>query len=400
MTRKDFLKKGAVIGIGIPLMPIMLDSCLSTSFVNTQFETDFNGKVLVIGAGAAGLIAGYLLSKNDIDFQIIEASSEFGGRVKRNNNFADFPIDLGAEWIHTNPNILGELADNSLLNQEIEFISYSPKSVLIFKEKKLRKRNWISNFYKEYKFKNTSWYGYFEKYIFPEIKHKIIYNSPVQEINYEGDKVIVKNTEGRVFLSNKVLLTTSVKILQKEEITFIPKMPNDKINAINSIMMPDGLKVFIEFSEKFYPDMLFTGNLLKEISSSDKLFYDAAFKKESSQNILGFFCVGEKASPYTSLESEEKIISMVLEELDMMFSGKASQTYVKHIIQNWSKEKYIGGSYSMGFSKNRRDTIDKLKMSIMDKVYFAGEALSLKNGSTVHGAGESAYSAVKLILKK
>lgn len=400
MTRKDFLEKAVAIGVGIPIAPILLDSCSSGSYINTPFQSNFKGRVTIIGAGAAGLIAGYILSQNNIDFQIIEASCSFGGRIKRNNDFADFPIDLGAEWIHTNPNILEKLANNSIVNQEIELIKYSPNSVFIWKKKKLRKRNWVSNFYKEYKFKSTTWYGYFDKYIIPEIKDKIVYNSPVKEINYKGEKVIVKNEIGNVFPSDKVLVTVPIKVLQENIIEFTPKFSNEKINAINSVLMPDGIKVFIEFSEKFYPDMLFTGNLLNEIGSSEKLFYNAAFKKESERNILGFFCVGGKASSYTSLGSDEKIIEKLLEELDLMFAGKASKTFQKYLIQNWSKEPYVMGSYSIEFTNNRRDTINELNKSISDKVYFAGEALSFANGSTVHGAGESAYYAVKLILNQ
>ena len=53
-----------------------------------------------MGAGAAGITAGHALSEKGIDFEILEASSVHGGRVKKTAGFADFPIDLGAEWVH------------------------------------------------------------------------------------------------------------------------------------------------------------------------------------------------------------------------------------------------------------------------------------------------------------
>ena len=57
-------------------------------------------KIIVIGAGAAGLTAGHLLEQRGIEFEILEAAPIYGGRVRKLEGFADFPIDLGAEWIH------------------------------------------------------------------------------------------------------------------------------------------------------------------------------------------------------------------------------------------------------------------------------------------------------------
>ena len=42
-------------------------------------ECTFKGKVIVIGAGASGLVAGHILKEHGIEFQILEASSQFGG---------------------------------------------------------------------------------------------------------------------------------------------------------------------------------------------------------------------------------------------------------------------------------------------------------------------------------
>lgn len=400
MTRNEFIQKSSVLGISTPFLSLLLASCEQDNPLPNDFEVNFSGKVIVVGAGAAGLTAGYLLDRYNIDFQIIEASSLFGGRVKRNNDFADFPIDLGGEWIHEDPSVLARLISDPSVDANIEIITYSPDTVYNWKNNKLKKQNWAGNFYTEYKFKHTTWYGFFEKYIVPTISDKIVYNSPVKEIDYSGNKVIVKDEKDNIFEADKVLVTVPLKILQGESIRFIPDLPAEKKAAINSVVMPDGLKVFIEFSEKFYPDILFTGTLLNEVQTQDKLFYDAAFRKNSSKHILGLFTVGEKASVYTDLDTEEEIIKAVLDELDLIFDGKASQTYRKHIIQNWSKEPYIQGSYTSVFNESESSTIAKLLAPLSNTIFFAGEALSSDNGATVPGAGESAYSVVAAILKE
>ena len=48
----------------------------------------FKGKVIIIGAGAGGLSAGYLLAQQGTDFEILEASENYGGRIKINQEFA------------------------------------------------------------------------------------------------------------------------------------------------------------------------------------------------------------------------------------------------------------------------------------------------------------------------
>lgn len=58
--------------------------------------------VLIIGAGLAGLCAGYLLQQRDIAFKLVEASSRLGGRILcqphslRTNH--DYRVDLGPAW--------------------------------------------------------------------------------------------------------------------------------------------------------------------------------------------------------------------------------------------------------------------------------------------------------------
>ena len=56
-------------------------------------------KILIVGAGVAGITAGHILAEHGVDFEIFEASATYGGRVRKVDDFVDFPIDLGAEWI-------------------------------------------------------------------------------------------------------------------------------------------------------------------------------------------------------------------------------------------------------------------------------------------------------------
>ncbi len=69
-------------------------------------------KVLVVGAGIAGLVAAYRLSQAGVPFDIIEARNRVGGRIYTLQNVAgtSIPVDLGGEFIDTNHTSLRSLA--------------------------------------------------------------------------------------------------------------------------------------------------------------------------------------------------------------------------------------------------------------------------------------------------
>ena len=163
--------------------------------------------------------------------------------------------------------------------------------------------------------------------------------------------------------------------------------------------MGDGIKIFIEFKEKFYPDFLAFGSIFKALREEEKFVYDASFRKDSNRHVLGLFAINGKASQYTTLGSEEAIINYFLAELDEIFEGKATPNYMNHIIQNWSSEPYIQGAYSYSFDGNQKNIVEKIKEPVSDKIYFAGEALSIDNQAMVHGACESAYERIAFMLK-
>lgn len=401
MNRSEFLKSIATFSLGAPLLGSFLTGCDDEIIRPSNFQTDFKGKVIVIGAGAAGMMAGYLLKQYGVDFQILEASNRIGGRIKELSGFADFPIDLGAEWIHDDPDILSRmLPQGTSPEKAIDLITYRPESIHIWKNEKIRKRNVVSNFYQEYKFKNSTWFRYFEENIVPDIWFHIALQHAVKSIDYSTDKVRITTSNNEEFEADRVLVTVPLKILQNGSIQFNPGLPQSKMDAMDQIDMPAGLKVFIEFKERFYPDILFAGSLIDYLNDSngDKIFYDAAFRKDSNRNVLGLFTVGEPAAALTDLGNDQAIFEQVMKELDEMYEARPSQLYLQHAVQNWSAEPYIQGSYSL-YQGNYNQNMAALVEPMDNKVFFAGEAVSTYASSTVHGAALSSYDALELMLK-
>ncbi len=393
MQRREFLRNSTILGLGSSFLSTFFSACGDEQLTFPQLDTNFDGKIIIVGAGAAGLAAGYMLNQYNIDFEVLEASNRFGGRVGKLEGFADFPIDLGAEWIHGTPSMFSTLVRNQNISNQIETIVYQPQTYNLWDGEKLSQRNFRRHFYSEYKFKNTTWFDFLETYLAPNVSNKILYDHPVTEIDYTGEKVIL-TANNQTFEADKVLVTVPVAVLQNNLIDFIPSLPQSKIDTLNTIDIPPGMKVFIEFSERFYPDYTEAYDLE---GSGSKDFFDAAFRKDSNRNIMCFFLVHDGASAYTNL-SDDEVISRLLEELDNMYDGKATETYVKHHVQNWSKEPYILGSYSH-FQGRFFQTVDSLLTPLDNKVYFSGEALDRSGStSTVHGAIDSSYAVVETIL--
>ena len=334
-------------------------------------STHFSGKVIIIGAGAGGLTAGYLLQQLGIDFEILEASSSLGGRMKVNTDFTAFPIPLGAEWIETRPEIFSEIVNDPLVQLNIKTIHDAP----------------------DYKFVNSSWYQFFEKHIIPSIVDKIVLNTVVKEVNYVDDKVIVSSEHAQK-LADQIIVSVPLKVLQAGNIQFIPALPNDKQNAIDNAIVWDGFKAFFEFSDRFY-DVGFE-NILVNTEDGQKIFYDASYGQNSAKNIVGLFTVGAPVGAYNNL-SESQLKEVVLNELTNLFSEQIDPLYIQHISQNWNKEPFIGGGYLSDYTDWQ--LVKKLGEPVQKKVYFAGGAYTDgEDWVSVHTAAQSAKKAVDAIL--
>ena len=89
---------------------------------------EYSGKVIIVGAGPSGLAAAKILERNKIDYLVLEATDRFGGRLKKDTTLADFPIDLGAEWIHSDPIVLNKIKGVSGTTIDEDLIPYHLKS--------------------------------------------------------------------------------------------------------------------------------------------------------------------------------------------------------------------------------------------------------------------------------
>src|SRR6185312_15397092 len=99
-SRREFLKSITTAGAAVGALPL-LTQCASLDRWMVGDTHDEREKVVIIGAGAAGLSAAYQLKKSNIPYRVFEASSRIGGRILtvQDVNRAAQWADLGAEKI-------------------------------------------------------------------------------------------------------------------------------------------------------------------------------------------------------------------------------------------------------------------------------------------------------------
>jgi len=370
--------------------------------------------VIVIGAGAAGLTAAYDLKRHnkDMQVQILEAHNEnnnmFGGRIRKLSNFADFPIDLGAEWIHGNPNrILKDIVDtkDEEINDKLRRINTKQYQFAPFHEWRKR-QGWVVTVSVEYeylwKFVNSTWHDFFGEYIVSTLPQDAIhYGCVVKAIDYGADSNnnIVKVTcqDGRTFCANQVICTVSLSVLQQEKIQFHPPLPVKKQRAIANATFEPGFKAFLEFSECFYHKN-FNVHKKHKRSHGEMYFYDqSALHSNKHQHVLAVFAYGDMAKTYVSMNDDD-ILQTLLQELDEAYQGKATQYYIKGVVMNWSAEPHVGGNYS-SFRRGMAPMFT-LHQPLDSKVFFAGEHVP-PGGSEygfVHTAALSGRAAAKAVV--
>ncbi len=443
MDRRKFIKQTALFSLSGILLPSFLTSCRKETLYE---DITYDGKVIIIGAGAAGLYAGYILKSKGIDFQILEASSTYGGRMGTLNGFADYPLDRGAQWLHGKNSILGDLVTKTQteithdqseirywLNNQIvadlpagdllEMFETEDLPDVSFAEYAVQQgfgseydniveaiagdfgasadnisaywnyfegENWISGD-DDFKFK-ISFFDLLEQNVVPGIIGNILLNTPVSKIDYSGNGVVVTDVNNTTYSADKVIITVPITILKQNLIQFVPALPSEKTLAFSKIGMEAGMKVFLKFSAKFYDQNIIGGAICGA-------YADESVGKTGSDNILLAFVMGNQAASLSALGTDNAIINALLGELDTMFAGQASANYIAGHVENWTTHPYIQGAYSYS-TIGMNDARTVASNPVDDKLFFGGEAMNI-NGDhqSVHGAVETGYREVIRILE-
>ena len=334
------------------------------------------------------MAAGHLLAQRGVDFQILEAGPSHGGRTRSDPDFVDFPIPLGAEWLHADDDELAMIVNDDTVSITTELAGYEPDAEVGFHDGELTLGPMGE--FPDLKFVGSTWTEFFDEFVVPGIADRIVVDVRVVRIDTSGDRVVVTDAAGVDREADAVIVTVPVTVLRDRDIEFVPDLPARKRRALDEVDLWGGIKVFVEFTERFYPTFLAFPD--SDTPDGQILYYDAAHGQRTAANVIGLFAVGAPAERYQALAGDA-LRDHVLAELDAIFDGAASRTFVQYVAQNWSDEPFIRQAY-VADEADWRD-VRTLGEPVGDRIWFAGDAYTDgEDWSSVHVAARSARVAV------
>jgi len=421
-----------------------------------------SAKIVIIGAGIAGLYAAYLAERLGFEVEILEASDRYGGRILPLNDFADFPIELGAEEIHGDNSIWFQLLEHhkaELIKDDGEELYFLDNQLLTRKdlmpdEDFRLTLNFVENLWKYEGKEDFSLFEYAQqkgipKKYFPILESLVenTYGAPLRKIGIKS----IAEFDNNWSAGERNFLLKKGNYLEIIEEVFAPILDKIRLNQIvqkinyQSDNSESKIKITTKDKTEFLADKVILTVPLPILKDGDIAFspvlppekleairtigMDAGmkiilkFKKRFWGEDTGIIYGGRFAQQYwmtgyggksaenrvlTALicgerakflsSQDAEATSFMLKDLDAMFDQKASQHFEKAHIIDWYKEPHIRGLYSYP-APNSEQFRTILAQPIADKIFFAGEATNdFGHFATVHGAMETGYRAIDEIL--
>jgi monoamine oxidase len=394
--------------------------------------------VLIIGAGAAGLIAALEITLTGRTVAIIEAKGRCGGRILTGYTQQGYPIEMGAEFVHGNLPITQQMvkqiaAETIEINGSIwqkkegdfqeqedfiedykdlenKFTSLEkdiPVSSFIdeylkddqYEELRFTLQNYVEGYYAadtrkastyalreeltkadEEQYRIEGGYQVVIDHLERQCREKgvqFFLSQPVWQLHWKKGHVTAITEKGS-FSGKKGLVTVSIGVLQHEGITFSPQLPQVK-EAANQLGFGHVIKIVVHFEDAFWKDQSLTNH--KDLQDLTFLFSEEMIptwwtQYPKKQAVITGWIGGPKAEALQLLSNEE-LINKAIYSLSRLFNTDVLHLQQKRqqvYLYNWSADPFSLGAYSYEVVGGKK-AIDTLKQPIENTLYFAGEGL-------------------------
>ncbi|KVH92185.1 Amine oxidase [Cynara cardunculus var. scolymus] len=213
-------------------------------------------------------------------------------------------------------------------------------------------------------------------------------NHRVTRISNGPNEVMVTIEGGRKFVADAAIITVPIGVLKANLIEFEPKLPEWKVSAISDLGMGNENKIALRFDNVFWPNVELLGTVAP---TSYSCGYFLNLHKATGHPVLVYMAAGRFAYDLEKL-SEEAAANFAMLQLKKMFPEATEPVNPNSL-----------GCYSYDVVGKPTDIYDRLRAPL-GNLFFGGEAVSMENQGSVHGAYSSGVTAAencrKLLMEK
>ena len=401
--------------------------------------------VAVIGAGAAGIgAARRLRDAGTVSVVVLEARDRVGGRVHTVAP-AGFPLDRGAEWLHSaDRNPLSPMAQRlgfsvhrrppewtTRLRRSGETIEAEAEWIALREAQSRARRQaaaepadrslasllspggrwnplldatstWGNGAELDrvsvkdnvrYEDSGTNWrlgegYGSLFKALAEGLP--VAREAAVSRVDHRGRKIRLDTARGTVTAA-RVIVTVPTSIIAQEVIRFDPPLP-DKLAAAAGLPLGVDDKLFISL-EGAVPGCEHDIYLVGSTTSRETMSYQ--LRPLDRPAIYCF--VGGRFAAALEREGEAAMFDFAGGELTRLLGSDVRKRMAPLASTAWLQDPWSRGSYSFALPGHADDRA-VLAAPVDDRLFFAGEACSPNFFSTAHGAWSSGIAAAEAAL--
>jgi monoamine oxidase len=213
---------------------------------------------------------------------------------------------------------------------------------------------------------------------------------PVRRIDWTGGGVVLETGPGSI-KAKCALITVSTGVLAADRIRFEPQLPAWKRDAIDGIPMGPAAKVIVGVRAGFI-----------DLPDSQYVRFDNGTSRTAGYQVRPYgreLVIANFAGSFAAeLEAQgrDAMIEFVFSQLIEMFGGDLRRAVTGADATAWCGDPHVLGGYSIA-SPGYADCRPLLGEPVGGRLFFAGEAISLRAFGSAHGAYESARNAVHAI---